>query len=151
MSSAPSRRYLTEWLLDLLSSHEIIASIIDASLSGGWSDDPRSTDAYYQPYTVITPLTASRQSGTLFDLGLDWELSYALTSYSTSTAGIEDQADTARRIVLEAPREKVHLGDEVWKVIGTVADNIGAVTTNRAVEPPVLSQQDSVTIRVSKV
>ena len=150
MNLSPNRRFLTDWMKETL-AETLIVGVIDAPLDGGWSDDPRSTSAFFDPYTVITPQTASVMYGTLQDPGLVWEVSYLLASYSVSTSGIEDQADTARRIVCEVPRVVLDLGGDNWKVIGTTINSIGAVTTNRQIEPPVLSQQDSVCIRVSRV
>jgi hypothetical protein len=152
MASSPNRRYLTDYLNDRLNS-EIISVIVDppgGDWDGGWSDDPKQVGSFYQPYTVLVPLSSSDSDGTLADFGSMWNLPYALTSYAVSARSLEDQTDTARRIVSETVREEVDLGGVVWGVMDVRTSSIGGIDINRSVEPSELNQRDVVSIRISR-
>jgi hypothetical protein len=152
MASSPNRRYLTEWLTARLNS-EIIAVIVDTpngDWDGGWSADPKQIGSYFQPYTVLVPLTSSDSDGTLADFGVMWNLPFALTSYAVSARSLEDQTDTARRIVAETVREEVDLGGVVWGVMDVRTSSIGGIEINRSVEPSEFNQRDVVSVRISR-
>lgn len=152
MASSPNRRYLTEWLNDRLNT-EIVSVIVDTpggDWEGGWSDDPKQAGSFFQPYTVLLPLTSSEPSGSLADPGELWTLPYALTSYAVSARSLEDQTDIARRIVSETQREEVDLGGVIWRVIDARGDSIGGIDINRSVEPAELNQRDVVMVMISK-
>lgn len=152
MASSPNRRYLTEWL-DARLNTEIISVIVDTPAGdwdGGWSDDPKQVGSFYQPYTVLVPLTAGDSEGSLSDFGSGWSLPFALTSYAVSARSLEDQTDTARRIVSETVREQVDLGGTVWGVMDVRTNSIGGIDINRNVEPSELNQRDVVTIRINR-
>jgi len=152
MASSPNRRYLTEWLCTRLNS-EIISVVVDTpngDWDGGWSDDPKQIGSYYQPYTVLVPLTSSDSDGSLEDYGLMWNLPYALTSYAVSARSLEDQTDTARRIVAETVRDEVDLGGVVWGVMDARTTSIGGIDINRSVEPSELNQRDLVSVRICR-
>lgn len=148
-NSSPNRRFLTDWLKDQMSVSLTVGVIVSPEL-GGWNDDPRMAGSYFEPYTVISPLASTDSAGPISDLGGIWNLPYALTSYAVSTAGIEDQADTARRIVHEASRSEVDLGGVIWKVFSTMTNSIGGVDINYQVEPAQLVQRDIVMLRITK-
>lgn len=151
MASSPNRRFLTEWLRDTLNA-TIYSYIVDTpsgDWEGGWSNDPKQPGSYYQPYTVILPLTSSESQGALSDKGQLWNLPYALTSYAVTTRSLEDQTDIARRIVSETERSFVDLGGVLWRVMDVSTNSIGGIDVNRSVEPQVYNQRDVVMIQIS--
>ena len=152
MQSNPNRRYLTEWLNDRLNT-QIISVIVDVPAgewNGGWSDDPKQLGSYYQPYTVLTPVTAATPEGTIADPGEIWSMPYSLASYGVTARSLEDQADIARRIVSETVRSAVDLGGVSWGIMNVRTDSIGGIEVNRSVEPRVFSQRDMVLVQINK-
>jgi hypothetical protein len=137
-------------LKDQLVNGQLKAEVMVAPIDAGWNNDPRQEGSYFEPYTVISPQSSTDSEGPISDLGGMWNLPYALTSYAVSAAAIEDQADTARRIVHEASRSDVDLGGVWWKVFSTMTNSIGGVDINYQVEPPQLVQRDVVLLRITK-
>jgi hypothetical protein len=148
-NSSPNRRYLTDWL-KLTLSVDLFVDVINAPKEGGWDNDPRQVGSSYFPYTVLVPLSSESPEGPISDISGMWSLPYSMTSYGVSAFAVEDQADTARRIVLETKRALLDLGGVSWKVMEASINSIGAVDINRSVEPPELSQRDVVMLRITK-
>ena len=150
VNTSPNRRYLTEWLKNTLLSAELKTDIAVAPLDAGWNDNPRLNGSFFEPYTVILPLASADSEGPISDLGGMWNLPYSLSSYAISVTAVEDQADTARRIVHEANRSVVDLGGTLWVVMSAMTSSIGGVDINYQVEPPQLMQRDVVSLRITK-
>jgi hypothetical protein len=129
---------------------DLYVEVIVAPKAGGWDDDPRQIGSTYFPYCVLVPLTSESPEGPISDTTGMWSLPYSITSYGVSAFAVEDQADTARRIVTETKRALIDLGGVSWKVMDAGTNSIGAVDINRSVEPPELSQRDVVMLRITK-
>jgi hypothetical protein len=149
-NTSPNRRFLTDWMKDLLTTSGLKTDIAVAPLDAGWNDNPRLNGSYFDAYTVILPLASADSEGPLNDMGGIWTLPYSLSSYAISSAAVEDQADTARRIVHEANRSTVDLGGTFWRVMSTMTSSIGGVDINYQVEPPQLMLRDVVSLRITK-
>ena len=145
MPSIYNRSTLTKAVLDLLA--ELGKPVGDGVFpnGGGWTGSPNTPGSKFIPYVVVLPMAASQFSGPFDDDEGDKRQPYALTSYGTSRAQCELQADAVRRKIQELFRTSVDLGT-VYKVQQVVDTSVGGPTRVDVSDPPYWGQTDVLTI-----
>lgn len=137
-----ARGPFTEWLKDKLTLDGLLVGLGDAPDGGGWSSDPQSSYTSYTMYCSLLPRQGSVAESPLDDPESSWNLAYTVTSYGITSHQVEYQADKARKVVSEMPRDSVTLGGLTWRIMKTRCDSIGSVDVNKNIYPFEYSQTD---------
>lgn len=152
MSTVLSRGPLTDILLATLTAH-VNKPVGDAAQPPGaaWGAGPNAPGSTFTPYLVLTPMAATRSSGSIGLPQGEWQMPYAISSYGVLRSQVEWMADQAR-IALATLRNSVHtFGTVEWKVQQIWTALIDRPVPNYATDPPVWAQHDQVSVWLSEV
>lgn len=152
MSTNLARGPLTDALLAALTAH-LDKPVGDAAqpAAAGWGSEPNAPGSVFTPYTVLTPMAASRSAGSLGLPQGEYQLPYAISAYGVRRNQVEWMADAAR-VALAALRGTVlTLGAEDWKVQQVWTALIDRPVPNYSTDPPVWAQHDQVSVWLSQV
>lgn len=149
MTAPLLRSPLTELvLLTLRGAGQIIG---DGELpDANWIGQPDLPGSTYQPFAVLSELTADHAEGPLGASQGDWKMPYMVEFFGIRRDQVSWIADKIRGVLMELRFTKLLLGVDSYKIQLVRSDVIGAPTQINVTDPPFWHQQDNVTIWIGK-
>jgi len=147
---ALKRSYLTDHLVDYLSTGGIVIGDGVAPDAGGWDGPSDGDTSSYAPYATIIPGTSGDATGPIGQSIADATVPYIVTGYGLSRRHVERYMDKIAGVLVAIDRTMVVLGDSSWKVQQARRDSVGGVSRNDSIEPSEFSQSDVYIVYISK-
>lgn len=149
MSTTLKRGLLTDILLTTMASgtaKPVGDTVIPPG--GGWAGHPNASN--WMPYTILSPLSATRSSGPLAHSQSEWQMPYAITAYGIRRDQCELMADNARVSLETLVHTVLNLSDhyKVQQIQTVVIGMCGP--PDFSTDPPIWKQNDQVTIWLTK-
>jgi len=148
-----ARRNLTAMLVSALAADTNFAvgdSHVPEAGTYGWSGTPGAIGSEYRPYSIITPMAASRPSGPLADSHADWQIPYSLSSFGTTREQAEWIADLARTALIDQRGLTFDGGDGTYTIQQVRVESIGGMQRSDQLEPPTFGQTDTIAVWITK-
>jgi hypothetical protein len=115
-----------------------------------WIGQPDLPGSIYQPFAVLSELTADRSDGPLSDSQADWRMPYMVEFYGIRRDQCSFVADAMRGALDSMRFTSIDLGTAIYKVIQVRHDSIGQPQRIGVTNPPFWHQQDGVTVWIGK-
>lgn len=149
MTAPLLRSPLTELVLTTLRTAGI--DIGDGELpDASWVGQPNLAESDYEPFAVLSELTADHSEGPFGASQGDWRMPYMVECFGIRRDQVSWTADHLRGVLGPLRSTKLTLGDDSYKIQYVRTDVLGAPTQIDVTYPPFWHQQDSVTVYVSK-
>lgn len=149
MTAPILRSPLTALVLTTLRGHGV--DIGDGQLpDASWIGQPNLPGSHYEPFAVLSELTADHSEGPLSAPQGDWRMPYMVECFGIRRDQVSWTADTLRGKLRTLRSTKLVLGTDTYKVQYVRVDSIGAPTQIDVTYPPFWHQQDATTVYVSK-
>lgn len=150
MSATIQRGPLTDRLLTALATTGKPVGDSAQPAGAAWASAPNVTGSQFTPYLVLTPMAASRSSGSIGMPQAEWQLPYAISAYGVLRSQVEWMADTARTALAALRNTVLALGTEHYKVQQVWTALIDRPVPNYATDPPIWTQHDQVSVWLTK-
>lgn len=149
MSATIQRSDLTLAVLEALrATGQVIG---DGELpDSSWIGQPNLPGSVYEPFAVLSELTADRSDGPLSDSQADWRMPYMVEYFGITREQTAWMADKMRATLAGLRFSVITLGDADYKVQYVRNDNIGSPQRVSVTNPPFWQQQDGVTLWMGK-
>ena len=149
MSATIQRSDLTLAVLEALrATGQVIG---DGELpDSSWIGQPNLPGSVYEPFAVLSELTADRSDGPLSDSQADWRMPYMVEVFGIRRDQCSWIADTLRSAVASLRSTTLTLGPDSYKVVYVRTDNIGQPQRIGVTNPPFWHQQDGMTVWIGK-
>lgn len=115
-----------------------------------WIGQPGLPDSSYEPFAVLSELTADHSEGPIGASQGDWRMPYMVECFGIRRDQVSWLADTLRGTLAELRFTKLTLGTDSYKVQLVRSESMGAPTQITVTYPPFWHQQDNVTVWVGK-
>lgn len=115
-----------------------------------WIGQPNLPDSVYEPFAVLSELTADRSDGPFGDSQSDWRMPYMVECFGIRRDQCSWMADALRGALAGMRSTLLALGDATYKVIYVRTDNIGQPQRVGVTNPPFWHQQDGLTVWIGK-
>jgi hypothetical protein len=148
--TAPLQRSaLTELILAELRKSDM--AIGDGVLpDASWIGQPHLPGSEFQPFAVLSELTADRAEGPLGASAGDRRMPYMIECFAISREQVSWVADRLRGSLSAMRFTKLQLGEHTYKVQYVRGDSIGAPQQIDVTYPPFWHQQDNLTVWIGK-
>jgi hypothetical protein len=149
MATTLARSPLTAAVLTAL--RDLLPDVGDGELpDASWIGQPNLPGATYEPFAVLSELTADRSDGPLSDSQADWRMPYMVECFGIRRDQCSWTADTLRGAVDSLRFTKIQLGVSDYKIIQVRHDSIGQPQRISVTNPPFWHQQDGLTVWIGK-
>lgn len=115
-----------------------------------WIGQPMAPGSEYEPFAVLSELTADHSEGPIGASQGDWRMPYMVECFGISREQVSLMADTIRGALAGLRFTELMLGTVNYKVQLVRADVIGAPQQIPVTTPPFWHQQDNVTVWIGK-
>jgi len=143
------RSPLTETVLTILRGTG--QAIGDGSLpDASWIGQPNLPESEYQPFAVLSELTAAHSEGPIAASQGDWRMPYMLECFGIQRDQVSWIADKLRGALAVLRFSKLLLGADSYKIQYVRTDTFGAPQQIDTTYPSFWHQQESTTVYVTK-
>lgn len=115
-----------------------------------WIGQPNLPGSEYEPFAVLSELTADHSEGPLGASQGDWRMPYMVECFGVRREQVTWIADKLRGVLAVLRFSKLTLGTASYKIQYVRSDSMGAPTQISVTYPPFWHQQDSTTLYLSK-
>ena len=149
------RRLITKFIADSIDSDLSIPVGIGNWPPGvriGWQGPANEPGSKYQPWAVLSPLTANSTSasGPLSEPEADWRLPYSVNVYGITAEQAEFTADLVRSSITKLKNVYVSTENNKYNIAQTWVTSIGGLLQIPQQDPPIWGQTDLFTVWVFK-
>jgi len=111
-----------------------------------WIGQPMAPGSVFEPFVVVSALTAGRSWGTVYDWQADWQLPYLIESFGLSREQCEWMTEVSRTAVFGMLGTTLVLNGVSYRVGFVHLDSIGLPNRRDTFQPPFYHQQDGITL-----
>jgi hypothetical protein len=111
-----------------------------------WVGQPMAPGSVFEPFTVVSELSASRSWGPIGDSQADWQLPYMVESFGLSREQCSWMANRARIAIIAMSGTDVTDGTTHYRISFIHLDSLGTPARIDTFQPPFYHGQDGMTL-----